>query len=119
MTEGAAEHSANQRRGVVRRFDDRGVLAGLIEFDWCLVQQLSVLLWVEYMMFVVYWRDIRLRNNHFIMLYLFATVFYDLSHGDGRGIADLKRGLECDLRELDNASVRYFMVSIVSEYVII
>lgn len=51
------------------------------------------------------------------MLYLFATVFYDLSHGDGRGIADLKRGLECDRRELDGASVRYFLVSIVSEYV--
>lgn len=69
------------------------------------------------MMFVVYWRGRRLRNNQFIMLYLFATVFYDLSHGDGRDIADLKRGLECDLRELDNASVRYSIVSIVSEYV--
>lgn len=48
------------------------------------------------------------------MLYLFATVFHHLSHGDGRGIADLEPGLECDLQELDNASVRYFMVSIVS-----
>ena len=50
------------------------------------------------------------------MLYLFATVFHDLSNGDGRGIADLSPGLECDLRELDGALVRYFAVSMVSEY---
>jgi hypothetical protein len=32
------------------------------------------------------------------MLYLFATVFHDLSRGDERGMADLQRGrLDCAL----------------------
>jgi hypothetical protein len=89
MTEGAAEHSANQRRGVVSRLDDRGGPAEQLKVDLNWAEQLSVLSWVECKVFVVCWKETLLWNNRFNMLYLFATDFHDLSHGDGRGIADL------------------------------
>jgi len=60
MTEGAAEHSANQRRGVVSRLDDRGVLPGRFEVGLNWTEQLSVLWYVGCKVFVVDRRVTRL-----------------------------------------------------------
>lgn len=44
MTEGAAEPPANQRRGVVSRFDDRGVLLKRLKIDLEWTQEVDTLL---------------------------------------------------------------------------
>lgn len=49
-----------------------------------------MLSWVEYGLFIVLLRATRLEIIHLNLLYLFATVVHDLSHGDGRRIADLE-----------------------------